>query len=324
MTAEEEGFFQAILDNPKDDAVRLVYADWLEEHDQSERAEFIRIQCEQESLSLLDPRHEQLAAREKELHPGYEAALLGLMQGSFPESKEIGEIDRGIPIVYMSNYTGESEFEEEAGNLGPTAPLCQIQLTWFGSVEPIADFPWLKRAVRLILETNYLSASYFEDSIEVVLAVMDRMHLMELELPLVEWRPTEINDLFQWPGMARMRALDFGSKSLSDTDVVHLARSEFLNNLRELNLSNLNLTDEAVRSLEQNKSLNSLRRLDLTDNAISEAAVVSLAGSRALPSIEVIHFGTKERSSRLSVIWVTKARQRVAVVPAGADAPWWW
>ncbi len=34
--------FKAILDNPEDDTLRLVYADWLQEQGQDDRAEFIR------------------------------------------------------------------------------------------------------------------------------------------------------------------------------------------------------------------------------------------------------------------------------------------
>ena len=40
----EEHFYRAILDEPAEDLHRMVYADWLEEHDQPERAEFIRLQ----------------------------------------------------------------------------------------------------------------------------------------------------------------------------------------------------------------------------------------------------------------------------------------
>jgi uncharacterized protein (TIGR02996 family) len=36
---------QTILDEPEADAPRLVYADWLDEHGESERATFIRLQC---------------------------------------------------------------------------------------------------------------------------------------------------------------------------------------------------------------------------------------------------------------------------------------
>ena len=38
----DDAFLQAILDAPDDDTPRLVYADWLEEHGQPDRAEFIR------------------------------------------------------------------------------------------------------------------------------------------------------------------------------------------------------------------------------------------------------------------------------------------
>lgn len=37
---------KAILASPDDDNVRLVYADWLQEYGEEERAEFVRVQCE--------------------------------------------------------------------------------------------------------------------------------------------------------------------------------------------------------------------------------------------------------------------------------------
>lgn len=52
MTPTEAGLLAAVLENPADDGVRLVYADWLDEHGgQPERAEFIRVQCR---LAVLD------------------------------------------------------------------------------------------------------------------------------------------------------------------------------------------------------------------------------------------------------------------------------
>ena len=41
-----EVLFRNILTDPADDLARLVYADWLNEHDQPERAEFIRLGVE--------------------------------------------------------------------------------------------------------------------------------------------------------------------------------------------------------------------------------------------------------------------------------------
>ena len=44
MCEAESDLLRAVLESPYDDLPRLVYADWLEEHGQPERAEFIRHQ----------------------------------------------------------------------------------------------------------------------------------------------------------------------------------------------------------------------------------------------------------------------------------------
>lgn len=43
---EREALLRAVCENPDDDLTRLVFADWLEEHGEPERAQFIRVQCE--------------------------------------------------------------------------------------------------------------------------------------------------------------------------------------------------------------------------------------------------------------------------------------
>jgi uncharacterized protein (TIGR02996 family) len=46
----DEAFLADIRANPDDDGVRLIYADWLEENGQPQRAEFIRVQVELEPM----------------------------------------------------------------------------------------------------------------------------------------------------------------------------------------------------------------------------------------------------------------------------------
>jgi uncharacterized protein (TIGR02996 family) len=55
---EEEGFLQSIHKKPDDAASRLVYADWLEKHGDSVRAEYLRLeqQLSQLPTHLLDLR----------------------------------------------------------------------------------------------------------------------------------------------------------------------------------------------------------------------------------------------------------------------------
>ena len=55
MALTHEGAFLAdICEHPDDDAPRLVYADWLDDHGQPERARLIRVQCEFAQLAELD------------------------------------------------------------------------------------------------------------------------------------------------------------------------------------------------------------------------------------------------------------------------------
>jgi uncharacterized protein (TIGR02996 family) len=51
---ERKAFLAAITASPDDDTPRLVFADWLQEHGEDERAEFIRVQCEIARLDQVD------------------------------------------------------------------------------------------------------------------------------------------------------------------------------------------------------------------------------------------------------------------------------
>src|SRR5262249_38049361 len=52
---------------PEDEGLRLIYADWLEEHGESSRAELIRLEIEQHRLPWYDNRKADLEAHTAEL-----------------------------------------------------------------------------------------------------------------------------------------------------------------------------------------------------------------------------------------------------------------
>jgi uncharacterized protein (TIGR02996 family) len=56
MTSDESALLAAVRAAPEQDLPRLVYADWLDDQGQPERAEFIRVQCEFPRLTDLDRR----------------------------------------------------------------------------------------------------------------------------------------------------------------------------------------------------------------------------------------------------------------------------
>jgi uncharacterized protein (TIGR02996 family) len=65
--SDEAALLAVIRAQPEEDTPRLIYADWLDENDQPERAEFIRSQIERAGLDGDDPRWRELINREAEL-----------------------------------------------------------------------------------------------------------------------------------------------------------------------------------------------------------------------------------------------------------------
>ncbi len=62
-----EPFLRAICENPEDDTVRLVYADWLDENGDPERAEFIRLHVARGRANERGPRSDPRIGRGAEI-----------------------------------------------------------------------------------------------------------------------------------------------------------------------------------------------------------------------------------------------------------------
>src|SRR5262245_20887851 len=108
----DDTLLQAILDDPDDDGVRLVYADFLEEHGQPAKAEFIRVQIE----LARDPRRGDLEARERALLKEHEEEWLA----RYGEWAHFPEFHRGFVWGVMLSAP---DFMERAGELFRTTPL---------------------------------------------------------------------------------------------------------------------------------------------------------------------------------------------------------
>ncbi len=82
MDASAE-LFASIVDAPREDAPRLVYADWLEEHGDPMRAEFIRVQVEIARLEAALP------GRKGNRHPRPETRAEGKISKLRRREKEL-------------------------------------------------------------------------------------------------------------------------------------------------------------------------------------------------------------------------------------------
>lgn len=67
---ERDALYRHICEHPDDDTARLVFADWLQEHSEVHRAEFIRVQCRLASLPPTAPEVIDLRIRERILAAG--------------------------------------------------------------------------------------------------------------------------------------------------------------------------------------------------------------------------------------------------------------
>jgi uncharacterized protein (TIGR02996 family) len=110
---DEDALLAAIVAHPDDDTPRLVYADWLDEHGQPDRAEFIRLQCELAQVSEADQSQKSLQRaawllwrHTKEWLPQPSESLPGAryrFRRGFPELME-------VDARHLLSQRGENDF----------------------------------------------------------------------------------------------------------------------------------------------------------------------------------------------------------------------
>jgi uncharacterized protein (TIGR02996 family) len=149
----EDAFLQAIAESP-DEGQRLIYADWLEDNGQPERAELIRVQVELAKLPEGDPRRHELEARERGLLAVYEVEwarpLLGLVRGLVSRW--------GFRRGFIEELTVEARgLVLHARGMFRLAPLRHLSVYLaHRHIREVAALPQLARLVSLDLDQNYL------------------------------------------------------------------------------------------------------------------------------------------------------------------------
>src|SRR5438552_18436242 len=118
----EANFLAAIRESPDDDAVRLIFADWLEEQGDTDRAEFIRVQVERAGLHEDDPRTQDLLDREQELLALHREVWVG----GLDEIVEEVEFQRGLPEKVVVKA---KDFEKHGGRLFDNTAVREVRLT---------------------------------------------------------------------------------------------------------------------------------------------------------------------------------------------------
>jgi uncharacterized protein (TIGR02996 family) len=166
-----EAFLRAIAVDPADDTVRLAFADWLDERDDTERAEFIRLQVKLASVNPNDPRDITLTERAEKLLLANRADWLGPLADA--EERQVFEptFRRGFVEAALIHGSALAQFAEPLRQCCPAlTELDVLGVRGFG--ERIAN------AVPATLRTLRLEDWPFPDDAR---AIAQAVHLNRLE-----------------------------------------------------------------------------------------------------------------------------------------------
>jgi uncharacterized protein (TIGR02996 family) len=311
-----DAFLQSICQSPDDDAPRLIFADWLDENGDPDRAEFIRIQCRLEhTLEDADDRPdlEERAAAQLERHrDAWVAPLKGKVDW-------LWQFQRGFPAhVSVSAQT----FLESGASLFELAPVREARMgnvrcdfsgpgnqhDEYNLTPELAACPTLARLRGLGI--RYSSFEWGQDiTTENVLTPDDLYQLLHsphlgnltdlsLNLPLgVEgaWA------LARSGALGGLESLNLDSSNLTGEGVAALAASPHLGRLQRLSLvcgrlGNRSIGAPGVAALAQAPFLERLTHLDLRDNDLPPGTVSSLLRSGRLGSLSHLDVGGPTRS----------------------------
>jgi uncharacterized protein (TIGR02996 family) len=149
--ASDFAFLREIVAHPDDDAPRLIYADWLEEHGDP-RGEFIRLQCELARLPDGGPQRGRLKTRSEQLLSGRHirwANDIGALVNSWAYQRGFVEEIR----------LAASQFIKHAVQIFGLAPVRHVKLDNLGAInsQRFLLVPCLAQLRTLDLSDNALS-----------------------------------------------------------------------------------------------------------------------------------------------------------------------
>jgi uncharacterized protein (TIGR02996 family) len=142
-----DAFLQAILAEPADDAPRLIFADWLEEHGDADRAAFIRAQCEAARLGPWERRRRELEWQSQAMlarHGARWRAELPALSGV-----EWTDFERGF--VSAVRVPAAATLYRHADAIAAAAPVYRAEVVKFSQRQagPPPSIPRWLRALRL-------------------------------------------------------------------------------------------------------------------------------------------------------------------------------
>jgi uncharacterized protein (TIGR02996 family) len=301
-------FVEAIVESPDDDAPRLIFADWLDDQGQPERAEFLRLQVARARIHPADPRARASLRREAELLARHEGDWLGPLAVLTSRCR----FHRGFVEEVAVPVEG---FLRHGHELLRRAPVRRVQLRNTRALPALLEDATLAgRLAELLGRVRVLDLNRDRLNEPAGLALLNLPKLPRLEgLHLSDnaLAPAGVAVLAESPVLASLRALEFNTGNTRETLEVlllspHLRRLEHLSlagtrqgdravallngakrfpHLRSLSLGHTNLTADGLADLLRAPVAAGLESLDLSFNPLGVAGVRQLARTARLPRL---------------------------------------
>lgn len=276
----EHALLSAIRNSPDDDTPRLVYADWLEEHGQPDRAEFIRVECEAARVGGDSPAYPRLLRRSDQLRAGHAARWFGPLANE--DVVEVLITRRGFVDEVVLPADG---FTTNADIIFAHAPLLrELHITDGGDWQAFFSSRHLMAIRSLSFEDGVFNTHAAEE-----LAGIDRANaLTELVL---DRQPLGLDGMaaVASASLHRLERLSASESGVGDDGALELFAGGSFENLRDLDLSENELTETACHALAAAPGFGRLEQLTLCNNHITANGVSALAAASHLDRLRSLN-----------------------------------
>lgn len=249
---DEQAFLAAIRENPEDDAIRLVFSDWLEEHGDPDRAEFIRVQCE--LAKSASNEHSSHKTRLRERADALLSRHRAEWQGSWPASVLL-VFDRGF--VARANLDAETLLQVEE-SLFARHPITHLKVVEHGDANGL-----VKRMIHLgrLRSLGFWSALLDDDGLQGIERAVNLREIVLVDNNVSDAALEHVGQVetLQTVGLHRTRVMGWGLKYLvglaelksllfccSDSTGEGILPLKGLSTLQSLTLENAHLTDAGM------------------------------------------------------------------------------
>ncbi len=296
---DEQPFLDAVFARYHDDGPRFIYADFLDDAGDPDRAELVRVQVALARMAEDHPRRKELTALQGELLGANEARwsehLSDLVEPSECEFRR-GVLDSVVVDAAMFLARGEELFSR--------VPLRRIRLRdAAGVMSDLTTSPLLANVLELDLCENHLG----NGGVNLLVRAQFLKNLDALDLGFNGIDDAGVHALARASTLPKLTSLSLNlNDRITSAGLVELAQSPFFTGLTALDVSSNDIDDAGVRAVIASKSLSRLHTLRLSYNHIGDAGVIALARSELLGRMIA-------RSTRLEL-------QTNEIGPVGAEA----